>query len=220
MLRRRLFFGDWFNKGMTMQRLCVFCGSSPGANAAYLAAAHALGQALVQKKIALVYGGGSFGIMGEVARAVLAAGGQAIGVITEELMDKEVALKGLSDLWVVGTMAERKTLMADLSGGFITLPGGYGTLDELFEILSIAQLDNHEKPCGLLNVAHFYDDLLRFLDHTVDQLFVQPEHRAMILVDGDPAALLDRFDAYQPPHLDKAEWVRRIDSAQRGEVQS
>jgi uncharacterized protein (TIGR00730 family) len=203
-----------------MRRMCVFCGSSPGANPAYLAAARALGQALVQKNTGLVYGGGSFGIMGEIARAVLAAGGEAIGVIPGDLMDKEIALGGLSDLRVVESMAERKTLMADLSDGFITLPGGYGTLDELFEILSISQLDNHEKPCGLLNVAHYYDDLLRFLDHTVDQLFVQPEHRAMILVDADPAALLDRFDTYQPPHLDKAEWVRRIDSVQRGEVQS
>jgi uncharacterized protein (TIGR00730 family) len=203
-----------------MRRLCVFCGSSPGANPAYLAAARALGQALVQKNIGLVYGGGSFGVMGEIARAVLAAGGEAIGVITGELMDKEIALGGLSDLRVVETMAERKALMTDLSNGFITLPGGYGTLDELFEILSISQLGNHEKPCGLLNVAHYYDDLLRFLDHAVDQLFVQPEHRAMILVDDDPAALLDRFDTYQPPHLDKAEWVRRIDSAQRREAQS
>jgi uncharacterized protein (TIGR00730 family) len=203
-----------------MRRMCVFCGSSPGANPAYLAAARALGQALVQKNTGLVYGGGSFGIMGEIARAVLAAGGEAIGVIPGDLMDKEIALGGLSDLRVVESMAERKALMADLSNGFITLPGGYGTLDELFEILSISQLDNHEKPCGLLNVAHYYDDLLRFLDHTVDQLFVQPEHRAMILVDADPAALLDRFDTYQPPHLDKAEWVRRIDSVQRGEVQS
>jgi uncharacterized protein (TIGR00730 family) len=203
-----------------MQRLCVFCGSSPGANGAYLAAARALGQALVQKNIGLVYGGGSFGIMGEIARAVLAAGGEVIGVIPGDLMDKEIALGGLSDLRVVETMAERKALMTDLSNGFITLPGGYGTLDELFEILSIAQLGNPEKPCGLLNVAHYYDDLLRFLDHAVDQLFVQPEHRAMILVDDDPAALLDRFDTYQPPHLDKAEWVRRIDSAQRREAQS
>jgi uncharacterized protein (TIGR00730 family) len=203
---------------MTMRRMCVFCGSSPGANPAYLAAARALGQALVQKNTGLVYGGGSFGVMGEIARAVLAAGGEAIGVIPGDLMDKEIALGGLSDLRVVKSMAERKALMADLSDGFITLPGGYGTLDELFEILSISQLGNHEKPCGLLNVAHYYDDLLRFLDHTVDQFFVQPEHRAMILVDDDPVALLDRFDTYQPPHLDKADWVRRIDNAQRGEV--
>jgi uncharacterized protein (TIGR00730 family) len=203
-----------------MRRMCVFCGSSPGANPAYLAAARALGQALVQKNTGLVYGGGSFGVMGEIARAVLAAGGEAIGVIPGDLMNKEIVLGGLSDLRVVESMAERKALMTGLSDGFITLPGGYGTLDELFEILSISQLGNHEKACGLLNVAHYYDDLLRFLDHTVDQLFVQPEHRAMILVDDDPVALLDRFDTYQSPHLDKADWVRRIDSAQRGEVQS
>ena len=204
----------------TMQRLCVFCGSSPGANAAYLEAARALGAALVQKNTALVYGGGSFGIMGEIARAVLVAGGEVIGVIPEDLLGKEVALDGLTDLRVVQTMTERKTLMIDLSDGFITLPGGYGTFDELFEILSISQLGKHDKPCGLLNVAHYYDDLLRFLDHSVDQLFVQPEHRAMILVDDDPAALLDQLDVYQPPHLDKAAWVRRIDSAQRGGAQS
>jgi uncharacterized protein (TIGR00730 family) len=200
--------------------MCVFCGSSPGANAPNQTAARALGQALVRKNTGLIYGGWSFGVMGEIARAVLAAGGEAIGVITEELMDKEIALEGLSDLRMVASMAERKALMASLSGGFVTLPGGYGTLDELFEILSVSQLGNHEKPCGLLNVAHYYDDLLRFLDHAVDQLFVQAEHRAMILVDDDPVALLDRFDTYQPPHLDKADWVRRIDSARRGEVRS
>jgi uncharacterized protein (TIGR00730 family) len=201
-----------------MQRICVFCGSSPGANAAYLDAARALGEALVHKNTALVYGGASLGIMGEIARAVLTAGGEVIGIMPEELMGKEIAFDRLSDLRVVETMAERKALMADLSDGFITLPGGYGTLEELFEILSISQLNKHEKPCGLLNVAHYYDDLLRFLDHAVDQLFVQPEHRAMILVDEDPAALLDQFDTYQPPRLDKTAWVRRVNGTQRGEV--
>ncbi len=203
-----------------MQRICVFCGSSPGANTAYLDTARALGQALVQNHTALVYGGASFGIMGELARAVLAAGGEVIGVMPEELVGKEIAFTGLSDLRVVETMAERKALMAELSGGFIALPGGYGTLEELFEILSISQLSKHEKPCGLLNVAHYYDDLLRFLDHAVDQLFVQPEHRAMVLVDEDPAALLDQFEAYQPPRLDKADWIRRINTARNGKAQS
>jgi uncharacterized protein (TIGR00730 family) len=203
-----------------MQRICVFCGSSPGANAAYLDTARALGEALVHENAALVYGGASLGIMGEIARAVLAAGGEVIGVMPEELMGKELAFDSLSDLRVVETMAERKALMADLSDGFITLPGGYGTLEELFEILSISQLGKHEKPCGLLNVAHYYDDLLRFLDHAVDQLFVQPEHRAMILVDENPAALLDQFDTYQPPRLDKTAWVRRVNGTQHGEVRS
>ncbi len=203
-----------------MQRICVFCGSSPGANTAYLDTARALGQALVQNHTALVYGGASFGIMGELARAVLAAGGEVIGVMPEELMGKEIAFTGLSDLRVVETMAERKALMAELSGGFIALPGGYGTLEELFEILSISQLSKHEKPCGLLNVAHYYDDLLRFLDHAVDQLFVQPEHRAMVLVDEDPAALLDQFASYQPPRLDKADWIRRVNTARNGKAQS
>ncbi len=203
-----------------MQRICVFCGSSPGANTAYLDTARALGQALVQNHTALVYGGASFGIMGELARAVLAAGGEVIGVMPEELMGKEIAFTGLSDLRVVETMAERKALMAELSDGFVALPGGYGTLEELFEILSISQLSKHEKPCGLLNVAHYYDDLLRFLDHAVDQLFVQPEHRAMVLVDEDPAALLDQFEAYQPPRLDKADWIRRINTARNGKAQS
>jgi hypothetical protein len=205
---------------MTMQRICVFCGSSPGANTAYLDSARALGQALVQNHTALVYGGASFGIMGELARAVLAAGGEVIGVMPEELMGKEIAFTGLSDLRVVETMAERKALMAELSDGFIALPGGYGTLEELFEILSISQLSKHEKPCGLLNVAHYYDDLLRFLDHAVDQLFVQPEHRAMVLVDEDPAALLDQFEVYHPPRLDKADWIRRINTARNGKAQS
>ncbi len=144
-----------------------------------------LGQALVQQPAALVYGGASFGIMGETGPDGTRGGRQVIGVMPEELMGKEIAFTGLSDLRVVETMAERKALMAELSDGFIALPGGYGTLEELFEILSISQLSKHEKPCGLLNVAHYYDDLLRFLDHAVDQLFVQPEHRAMILVDED-----------------------------------
>jgi uncharacterized protein (TIGR00730 family) len=196
-----------------MKRLCVFCGSSPGAKRAYTDAARALGRALTRRNIGLVYGGASVGIMGEIARTVLDEGGDVIGVLPRELMGKEIAFTDLTRLHVVESMHERKALMAELSDGFIALPGGFGTLEELFEVLSVSQLGQHEKPCGLLNVAHYYDSLLQFLDRAVEQLFVQPEHRAMILVDEDPSALLDRFGTYQPPRLDKADWIRRINHA-------
>jgi uncharacterized protein (TIGR00730 family) len=196
-----------------MKRLCVFCGSSPGAKTAYADAARELGHALTRRNIGLVYGGASVGIMGEIARTVLDGGGDVIGVMPRELMGKEIAFTDLTDLRVVETMHERKALMTELSDGFIALPGGFGTLEELFEVLSVSQLGQHEKPCGLLNVSHYYDSLLQFLDRAVEQLFVQPEHRTMILVDEDPAALLDRFETYQPPRLDKADWIRRINHA-------
>jgi uncharacterized protein (TIGR00730 family) len=196
-----------------LKRVAVFCGSSPGAQPAYGEVARGLGRLLAERGLGLVYGGASVGLMGAVARAALEAGGEVIGVIPRSLADREVAFTGLADLRVVGTMHDRKLAIADLSDAFIALPGGLGTLEEVFEVLTWGQLGMHAKPCGLLNVSGYYDRLIAFLDHTAAEQFIEPEHRAMILVDDQPAALLDQFATYQPPRLDKAEWVRRLNDA-------
>ena len=190
-----------------MQRVCVFCGSSPGANPRYLTTAHRLGIVLAQRGIGLVYGGGCVGLMGVLADAVLAEGGEVIGVIPQSLVDLEVAHVGLPDLRVVSSMHERKALMADLSDGFIALPGGLGTLEELSEILTWAQLGFHAKPCGLLDVRGYFRHLLAFLDHALAERFIRPAHRAMLLEDEDPEALLDAMRAYEPPRREK--WIDR-----------
>lgn len=193
-----------------MKRIGVFCGASPGARPEYVTMAHTLGQALAERQIGLVYGGGSVGLMGTLARAALDAGGEVTGVIPRSLAEKEVAFTGLADLRVVETMHNRKLLITELSDAFITLPGGLGTLEELFEVLAWGQLGLHAKPCGLLNVCGYYDGLITFLDHTMAEHFVEPEHRAMILVGENPVHLLNQFAAYQPPTLDKAAWVLRL----------
>ncbi|RPI94451.1 MAG: TIGR00730 family Rossman fold protein [Chloroflexi bacterium] len=190
-----------------MKRICVFCGSSPGARPEYLQAAGQLGHALASKNLGLVYGGARVGMMGRIAEAVLEKGGEVIGVIPKGLVDREVAFTGLADLRVVGSMHERKALMADLSDGFIALPGGLGTIEEFFEVVTWAQLGLHPKPCGLLNVRQYYNRLMEFLDHTVSEKFVEWEHRSMILVDENPERLLQKFETYQPPTVDKAKWV-------------
>jgi uncharacterized protein (TIGR00730 family) len=190
-----------------MQRICVFCGSSPGARPQYLQAAIELGHALADKKIGLVYGGARVGIMGKIAETVLEKGGEVIGVIPKGLVEREVAFTGLADLRVVNSMHERKALMAELADGFIALPGGLGTIEEFVEVVTWAQLGIHPKPCGLLNVEQYYDRLLDFLDHTVDEQFVEKEHRSMILVDEDSKRLLQKFETYQPPTVDKAQWA-------------
>ncbi len=190
-----------------MKRICVFCGSSPGARPDYLQASIELGQALAGKNIGLVYGGAKVGMMGKIAESVLEKGGEVIGVIPKDLVEREVAFTGLADLRVVGSMHERKALMADLSDGFIALPGGLGTIEEFFEVVTWAQLGIHPKPCGLLNVRGYYDKLMDFLDHTVSEKFVEAEHRSMILVDENPERLLQKFETYQPPTVDKAQWV-------------
>jgi uncharacterized protein (TIGR00730 family) len=187
-------------------RLCVFCGSSAGLDPVYLETARLLGEALAQSGIELVYGGASVGLMGAVADAVLANGGHVIGVMPQALVDKEVAHMGLSDLRVVGSMHERKALMAELSDGFIALPGGLGTFEELFEVWTWAQLGYHKKPCALLNVAGFYDKLADFLDDVVERGFVKPIHRAMLIVKDEPAALIEAMRAYEPPKVDK--WIK------------
>ncbi len=190
-----------------MRHICVFCGSSPGGRAEYAAAAQELARALVRRELGLVYGGGHVGLMGILARAVLEEGGRVIGVIPRGLVDRELAFTGLADLRVVGTMHERKALMADLADGFVALPGGLGTIEEFFEVLTWGQLGMHHKPCGLLDVSGYYSRLMSFLDHTVDEGFVRPEHRAMVLLNEDPEALLEGLVAYQPPQIDKARWI-------------
>jgi len=193
-----------------MKSVCVFCGSSPGAEPDYLRAADAVGQAVARRGLTLVYGGASVGVMGGVANAALAIGGRVIGVIPEALVSREVAHSGLPELKVVGSMHQRKAMMGDLSDGFIALPGGIGTLEEFFEVLTWAQLGIHRKPCGLLNVAGYYDRLLDFIDYAVSQGFVTPEQRGLVLVEEDPEALLDQMDAYRPPVREK-----RMDRRQR-----
>ena len=187
-------------------RLCVFCGSNAGQDPVYLATARALGEALAANGIDLVYGGASVGLMGAVADAALARGGQVTGVMPQALVDKEIAHRGLSDLRVVGSMHERKALMAELADGFIALPGGLGTFEELFEVWTWAQLGYHRKPCALLNAGGFYDKLTDFLDDVVERGFVKPIHRAMLIVESEPAALIGAIRAYGPPKVDK--WIK------------
>ncbi len=173
-----------------MRRLCVFCGSSSGSRAEYRQVAQRLGQLLAARGIGLVFGGGHIGLMGVLADAVLQAGGEAIGVIPQALVDRELAHGGLTTLHVVDTMHQRKALMADLSDAFAALPGGYGTADEFFELLTWGQLGLHAKPIGLLNVAGFFDPLLTWVDHCVREGFVKPEHRRRLRLAADPEGLL------------------------------
>jgi hypothetical protein len=190
---------------MVVRSIGVFCGSNHGGRPAYTAAARDLGQELARRGIRLVYGGTHVGLMGVLATAALAAGGQVTGVITPALQARALAHAGLDDLQVVPSLAQRKQRMADLSGGFIALPGGLGTLDELFEVLVWAQFGDHGKPCGLLNVDGYYDALLTFLDGSVRERFVREEHRAMILVADRAGELLDRFASYAAPTV--AKWI-------------
>jgi len=178
-----------------IRSICVFCGSRHGQNPVYAEAARELGRLLAERGIRLVYGGGRVGLMGEVADAVLAAGGEVIGVIPSLLVDKEVEHRGLTQLHEVGSMHERKALMEQLSDAFIVLPGGFGTLDEACEILTWAQLGLHRKRLGLVNTAGYYDQLSSFLDHVVAEDFLSPDNRRRVLVEATPAAMLDRLAA-------------------------
>ena len=188
-----------------MNRICVFCGSSSGTDPAYAAAATRLGETLARRGIELVYGGGTVGLMGTVANGALAAGGKVIGVIPRALQLRELAHVSLTSLHVTGSMHERKAKMAELSSGFIALPGGLGTLEEFAEIVTWAQLGIHARPCGLLDVKGYFRPLVAFLDQAVKEGFVSPLHRALIMVEEDPGALLDRFAAWKPPAIEK--WV-------------
>lgn len=188
-----------------MKRICVYCGSSPGKLTEYRGAARMLGHELAARGLGLVYGGASIGVMGAVADAVLEKGGEAIGVIPFALATREVAHSGLNELFVVDSMHERKAKMAELSDGFVALPGGWGTIEEIFEMLTWAQLGFHQKPCGLLNISGYYDHLYTFLEHAIDQRFVQEEYRPMIMMEQTAGDLLDRYLQYQAPSVKK--WI-------------
>ncbi|HEY0065489.1 MAG TPA: TIGR00730 family Rossman fold protein [Telluria sp.] len=173
-----------------MKSIAVYCGANAGANEVYADAARALGRALAANKIALVYGGGNVGLMGIIADAVLAAGGEVRGVIPQQLVDRELAHPGLTELFIVKDMHERKALMAQLAEGFIAMPGGMGTLEELFEMLTWSQLGIHSKPIGLLNVDGFYDQLVGFLAHAATEGFIQARHAGLLKLSADPASLI------------------------------
>jgi len=190
-----------------MQRLCVFCGSSSGHDPAYASAAAQLGRVLAGRGIGLVYGGGRVGLMGIVADAALAAGGEVIGVIPQALLERELGHRGLTELRVVDSMHARKALMGELAGGFIALPGGYGTLEEFCEIVTWAQLQLHHKPCGLLNVEGFYDKLLEFLGRAVAEQFLKASNSKLIRCSADPEELLDMILA--APVAGEEKWVSR-----------
>jgi len=188
---------------MKIKKICVYCGSSPGKNPAYSQAAVKLALALSERNIGLVYGGGAIGVMGTVADAMLAAGGEVIGVIPKALAIKEVAHDHLSEMHVVASMHERKALMAEFADGFIALPGGWGTLEELFEMLTWAQLGFHDKPCGLLNIEGYYDGLIEFLENSFAQQFVNELYRPLLMKDLEPATLLEQFATYRAPKVRK-----------------
>lgn len=192
-----------------LNRICVYCGSGVGGHDGYADAARALGRALVERKIGLVFGGGRIGMMGVLAETVLAGGGEAIGVIPRHLEEKGLALTTVTQLHVVETMHQRKALMAELSDAFIAMPGGYGTAEEFFEALTWAQLSLHVKPCGLLNTKGYFDHLIRFVDHAVQEAFIHPTHRELMLVAESPAILLDNLATYEPPSLDKVAWATK-----------
>jgi uncharacterized protein (TIGR00730 family) len=186
-----------------MKRICVFCGSSVGAKSIYADAARELGLTLVKQKLGLVYGGGRVGLMGILADTVLTAGGEVTGIIPQGLFTKEVAHEGLTELRFVASMHQRKAMMVELANGFIALPGGFGTTEEFCEVITWAQLGIHQKPCGILNIDGFFTSLLQYLDHAVEQRFLRPEHRTMILEDENPSALLEKMRTFHPPVLKK-----------------
>jgi uncharacterized protein (TIGR00730 family) len=190
-----------------IKSLCVYCGSSPGATPVYAEAARGLAQAMVKQDIALVYGGGNVGLMGTIADEVLSLGGQATGVIPQALLQKELGHKGLTQLHIVKDMHERKAMMADLSDGFIAMPGGVGTLEELFEVFTWAQLGFHQKPIGLLNVDGFYDGLLQFIQHMVSQRFLKGEQAEILIAAAQGEELLQRFKSFVPHLVPK--WLDR-----------
>ncbi len=196
---------------MEINAICVYCGSSPGRLPVFREAAQQLGTEIASRGINLVYGGASVGLMGEVARAALAGGGKVTGVIPQSIADQEVAFLELDDLIVVNSMHERKARMAELADGYIALPGGYGTFEEFFEVLTWAQLGMHTKPCGLMNVENYYGQLLAFLDHAVQEMFIHAPHREMILSAVDPSDLIDQMAAYDKAPINKAAWVHSME---------
>ena len=190
-----------------IKTICVYCGSNPGLLPEYAEAARLVGTTLAQRGITLVYGGGKVGLMGQVADAALAAGGKVIGVMPQLLINKEIAHTGLTELYSVSSMHDRKTVMADLSDAFIALPGGVGTLEEIFEVYTWTQLGFQSKPCAFLDVAGFYTPLFRFLEHAVSQRFIREEHHQMLVMESDLGEILRRFETYVPVTVDK--WLDR-----------
>jgi uncharacterized protein (TIGR00730 family) len=195
-----------------MNTVCVFCGSSAGNRESYKEAAQKLGRLLAKRKITLVYGGSDVGLMAIIADEALKCGGKVIGVMPESLIDKEVAHPGLTEFIRCNSMSERKDVMMNLSDGFIAMPGGIGTLDELFEVMSWNQLGLMKKPMALLNTDHYWDQLLSFLDHTVQEQFVRIEHRSNLIAEEDEAALLTLMENYNPIELDKIAWIASLKS--------
>lgn len=193
-----------------LRSLCVFCGSSAGEDDRYLQAASDFGTLLADHDIRLVYGGGQVGLMGRLADTVLGEGGEVIGVIPDALVRREIAHRELTDLRIVDSMHERKAEMARLADAFVALPGGLGTLEELCEVLTWAQLGLHGKPCGILDVAGYYEPLVQLLDHMVKEGFVARSHRSMVVVEDDPSTLLERLRAYEPPSLPR--WIEEDDT--------
>jgi uncharacterized protein (TIGR00730 family) len=191
-----------------VRRVCVFCGSSPGARPAYAEVTADLARVLAAEGLGLVYGGAGVGLMATLADTVLDEGGEVIGVIPRALVEKEIAHSGVSDLRVVDSMHERKALMADLSDAFVALPGGLGTLEELLEIFTWAQLGLHHKPCALLDVEGYYAGLADFLAHAVEERFLREEHRAMLIVEREPRALIDRLNRFEPGGV-QPKWIDR-----------
>jgi uncharacterized protein (TIGR00730 family) len=191
-----------------VERICVFCGASPGARPEYAEATRELARLVIAEGIGVVYGGGGVGRMGALADEVIASGGELTGVIPRALVDREIAHRDVMDMRVVGSMHERKALMAELSDAFVALPGGIGTLEELFEVYTWAQLGLHSKPCALLNVAGYYDGIADFLALAVSERFLREETRDLLLVDTDPAALIDRLRSFEPPAV-VPKWIDR-----------
>lgn len=198
--------GSSYNQTV-IKALCVFCGSNPGRRPAYAEAARGVGELLAEREITLVYGGGKVGLMGILADACLSAGGKVVGVIPRALAEKEIAHAGLTEMHVVGSMHERKALMADRADAFLALPGGFGTWDEFCEVFTWSQLGILRKACAVLNVAGYYDPFLSLADRACEDGFILPQHRKMLISDFDAAQLLDRMSQYEPPLLDK--WAER-----------
>ena len=193
-----------------MKRICVFCGSSAGTRPVYADVARAVAQSLLRRRIGLVYGGGCVGLMGIIAEAVMRGGGDVIGVIPDALVERELAFGEVTELIVVRSMHERKAKMSELSDAFIAMPGGFGTFEEFCEIVTWAQLGLHRKPCGILNVDGYYDPLLTLFNSAVEEGFVRPENRLLVLENNDPERLLDAITNYTPPLTEK--WITRDDS--------
>jgi uncharacterized protein (TIGR00730 family) len=193
------------------RRVCVFCGSSAGNREVYTAAARSVAQSLAANGIGIVYGGGRTGLMGALADAALAAGGQITGVMPQHLVAKEVAHSGLTEMRIVGSMHERKAMMAELSDAFLALPGGFGTLEEFCEILTWTQLGLYRKPCGILNVAGYFDHLLALFDHAVDEKFLRPIHRGIVIAGSEAESVITRLLGYEPPVVDK--WLDALKEA-------